>query len=279
MFSAASTPAAGYSLRAVQNHLDISENQVLQTGPISEEMLIEVIKEEALTYESAFCFISVSFQLAPFEIILHNSRNEADRRYFAMLFEAYNIQNLGLAELPNCGIWLSIQKTCIDVSLGEAKVEANANFHEFHAIMFRYRNQAGDADKSEIENAIIQSADCMHEFSLSSCTFNLLLDCLNNTGAQTRSSSETSNSDPQGLLSSSSLIIDSLNSKQIQDQGSESNVSASMPSDMLLLNITIVETFMGTCSIKNGLFRADPTDKLYLSLSIGGESIILGIQV
>ncbi|XP_010680975.2 uncharacterized protein LOC104896009 isoform X2 [Beta vulgaris subsp. vulgaris] len=278
LFSAASTPAAGYSLRAVQNHLDISENQVLQTGPISEEMLIEVIKEEALTYESAFCFISVSFQLAPFEIILHNSRNEADRRYFAMLFEAYNIQNLGLAELPNCGIWLSIQKTCIDVSLGEAKVEANANFHEFHAIMFRYRNQAGDADKSEIENAIIQSADCMHEFSLSSCTFNLLLNCLNNTGAQTRSSSETSNSDPQGLLSSSSLIIDSLNSKQIQDQGSESNVSASMPSDMLLLNITIVETFMGTCSIKNGLFRADPTDKLYLSLSIGGESIILGIQ-
>ncbi|XP_056697041.1 uncharacterized protein [Spinacia oleracea] len=276
-FSAASTSAPGSSgLRAVQNHPFI-ENRFPQIEPMNEEMLIGVNKETSLSFESAFCFVRASFELSPFDVILHNSRNRTDRRS-SMLFDADNIQNMGLAELPKSGIWLSIQKTCIDVSVGEAKAEANASFHEIRAVVFKYKIQNGNVDISEVENEVIHSVDYMHEVSLSSCTFNVSLDCLNDSGVRSGAGSETSSS--SGLRSSSPMIIDSLILKQIQDEGSVSNVSAPTPSSMLLINIIIDKFFIGACSIKNGLSRLHPEDKLYLSLSVGGDfqSIIFGIQ-
>uniref|UniRef100_A0A803MCN6 Vacuolar protein sorting-associated protein 13 VPS13 adaptor binding domain-containing protein n=1 Tax=Chenopodium quinoa TaxID=63459 RepID=A0A803MCN6_CHEQI len=175
-----------------------------------------------------------------------------------------------------------LQKTCLDASVGDTKAEANASVHEFQAIMFSYKSQTGKADssdKSEVKNAVIHSADCMHEVSLSSCTFNLLLEFVNGSGARRKAGSEASTSNPKGVFSSL-LNIDNLNSKQIHDEGSESNVSASMPSYMLVINITVEKVFIAACSIKNGIFRAHPEDKLHLSLSVGGDfqSIVFGIQ-
>ncbi|XP_021758394.1 uncharacterized protein LOC110723347 isoform X1 [Chenopodium quinoa] len=283
LFSAESTSSLGCSgLHAVQNNLLMFENQSPPTELISERMQIGDNKEAASTFESVYCFIKASFELFPFDIILHNCRNGIDRRHISMLIDANSIQNLGLADLSDCGIWLSIQKTCLEASVGEAKAKANASFHELQAIMFSYKSQTGKADnsnKSEVKNAVIHSADCMHEVSLSSCTFNLLLESVNGSGVRREAGSEASTSNPKGVLSSL-LNIDNLDSKQIHDEGSESNVSASMPSYMLVINITVEKVFIAACSIKNGIFRAHPEDKLYLSLSVGGDfqSIVFGIQ-
>lgn len=276
LFFPSLTPASG--LREVPNHLVIPENQFLQTGSINEEMFIGVNKEDTLNFESVISFVRASFELASFDIILHKSRNGIDARAFSILFDAYNIQNLSLAELPDSGIWLSIQKACVDVSIGEAKAEANVNFHEVRAVMFRNKNKIRIADTFEEENAVIHSIDCICEASLSCCTFGLLLDCLNDIRVQIGTDSEISNINPESTLSFPSLMIDNLNSNQIEDEGSNSNIPAVA---MLLINLTGYEIFIGTCSIKNEVSWACPAEKLNLSLSVGEDfqSITFQIQV
>jgi len=254
------------------------------TEPGIEEAGIEIDEGEAENLESAVFIASASFQLVPFNIILHNSRNGAEKKDFPMIFGSYGTQTLGLAELPDSGIWLSIEKTRLDVSVQETKVAINADFHGFHATLFKYKDHIGNADKPEVEDTVPQCSDCLDEIFLSDCTFALLLGCLNDSDTLNVTDNATSSNNPRGLLSDSlpsTIHIIDLSPKSIQDNGFDLDGSVLALSPWLLTKITIGMVFMGMCSIKDSILKLHPVDEMHLLLSVGGDlqSICVGIQV
>ncbi|KAL9241362.1 hypothetical protein vseg_015482 [Gypsophila vaccaria] len=279
LLTAALVPPSNSVLKAAQNHPTMLDHQILQTLNVNEEILTGTNQGAGLTLESDLFSIGASFEVLPFDIILHNSRSVTD---LPLVSDAYNTRMGAFAEPSFAGIWLSVQSLCISISVGEAKIEVDANVSGLQAVLFKNKKQTGNTDKAGIKSAIPLSVDCLYEASLSSCSYFLLLDRLNDSKSVYAADSETFDGNSKGSVTGHPLLANCqlTNFNHSLEDGFRSDVSDVAPSNWLLLNITVGALYMGPFCPKNEVLGANVVDKLQVSVSVGGEfqSILMEIQ-
>ncbi|KAI9166047.1 hypothetical protein LWI28_025262 [Acer negundo] len=250
-------------------------------------------KETALRGESLICTSTLlslngTFKLKSMDIIFYNSR---------ISNKIVSVQNIDASsdkklpdDLLDCGFWISVHKTCMDIFCEEEKMEALINLSGIMALMFRYADYMGKHfDHLVLRNLLLQSHNCLHELSLSNCIFASWFGCphdasslaiVSDRAGSSNSGGNISHSTEASPLTSESEKSDFWSCRFVHKLGITPDIFTPAPSHWILINVAFGEVLMARCSTKNGLVGAHQVDKLLSSLSVGGEfqTVYWGIQ-
>lgn len=249
----------------------IAESETIAEGPPS-------------ICNSTFILIEGTFKIKSADIILHKSRITDDVESSIKSFNALTSKELAEPDLPDHGIWISIQQTSVNISCEEGKLEIFADISEVQCLMFRYQSQKGETTDYPLpRDWLLQSLISLYEISLSSCKFTLSL-LLPQSASSSGSLTNTSGGNIS-CMDNFSLTTDSESSSGqssfVQEIRVASNILAPVLSQWLHVNVVLSVIYMGRHSVKNALVGARDLNNLLSSLSVGGEfqKISWGIQV
>lgn len=233
--------------------------------------------------------LSGTFKFRPVDIFFHKSRI-SDEAGFMKNIDASSNKKLD-DDILDCGVWISAQQTCINISCEEGKMEVLVDLSGIKFLLVRYEDHIGKSfDQLVLGNLLLQPHNCSHELSLSNCFFTLWLGHPHNalascTASDTLGSSHSRcnvlHSMENSPITSPSEISTVWSRRFIEKLGFVPHTSTPAPSHWILLNIAFGEVFMTRCSIKNGLVGSHQVKKLLSSISVGGEfqTVSWAIQV
>ncbi|KAF3438866.1 hypothetical protein FNV43_RR17141 [Rhamnella rubrinervis] len=259
-------------LEIMRQEFAIAESETIVEGPPSICNSTSILIEGTCTIKSA-------------DIILHKSRITDDVESSIKSFNALTRKKLAEPDLPDHGIWISIQQTSfnifflskkksIDISCEEGKLEIFTDISEVQCIIFRYRSQKGETTNHPLpRDWLLQSLNSLYEISLSSCRFTLSL-LLPQSALSSGSLTDTSQGD-KSCMDNISLTTDSESSSGqssfVQEIRVASNILAPVLNHWLHVNVVLSLIYMGRHSVKNTLVGERDLNKLLSSLSVGGE--------
>ncbi|MED6185146.1 hypothetical protein PIB30_054181 [Stylosanthes scabra] len=259
-------------------HPEILKQEALFPVPDSCEPAIEGALP---TNNISSFFINGTCRFMSMDIILHNSRRSynGDGPTPALNFLTGN--KLAVQKLPDCGIWISVQQASVVVSGEEEKMDIFTDISEIISFLFIYQNSIGNNnDRIVPEKLLLQSVDCLHEISLSSCTFTLCLGLVQNTSCSRNEFKTPGSSHPNGhisdlvqennLTASGRLITQSPQSITMMESSTIIGTSASAR-HWFLVNVSVTNVVVGRCSTKRVLVQAHQSNKFMCIFSVGGE--------
>ncbi|KAK3223293.1 hypothetical protein Dsin_010318 [Dipteronia sinensis] len=246
------------------------------------------LKGASLICTSTLLSLNGTFKLKSMDIIFYNSR---------ISNKIVSVQNIDASsdkklpdDLLDCGFWISVHKTCMDIVCEEEKMEALINLSGIMALMFRYADYMGKHfDQLVLRNLLLHAHNCLHELFLSNCIFALWFGCphdasslaiVSDRAGSSNSGGNISQSMETSPLTSESEKSDVWSCRFVQKLGITPDIFTLAPSHWILINVAFGEVLMTRCSTKNGLVGAHQVDKLLSSLSVGGEfqTVSWGIQ-
>ncbi|GAB4847045.1 hypothetical protein Ancab_026057 [Ancistrocladus abbreviatus] len=249
------------------------------------EIIFGDTEGETLNLLSDSFIITSSFKLDNVHIMLHNFRKSNGKESSLINVAADSSKQMGLPELPGDGVWLSVQRTCLDISCEGQKAEVHTDFSVCQAVIFRHKNQIGEVTNHlEVVNVFPQFFDCLYEASFSGCTFTLMLDCPeknSSSGVSRVANTGTSCDDAESLMVNSTSESKNGSATEFNEVGSsESNRLAPGSGHWLLISISLDIIFMGRCLFKNFLIHAHQPNRLLLLLSVSEDfqRIVFGLQ-
>ena len=265
----------------------------------------EIMNQEALFAEPDSCeatmqgalltnnicpfYINGTCRFKSMDVILHNSRTSYNGESRTRKFDFLTGNTLAVQKLPDCGIWISIQRATVVVSGEEGKMDLFTDLSGIMSFVFTYRNSIGsNNDHIVLENLLLQSVECLHEISLSGCTFTLCLGLDQNTSSSGNEIKTFGNSNSDGnisdLVRENNLIVSERSNNQspssVEMMGSPTNISISASArHWLLVNVALTDVFMGRCSMKSVLVEAHQSNKFLCLLSVGGEFQMISWEI
>ncbi|KAK7263059.1 hypothetical protein RJT34_30643 [Clitoria ternatea] len=259
-------------------HPEILKPEALFAEPDS----CEATAEEALLTNNVCPFsISINCRFNSMEFVMHNSRTSNNLESFVRMLHSLTGNKIAVQKLPGCGIWISVQQTTTVISCEEGKLDLVTDLSGIMSFVYEYQNSNGNSiDHIVLGKLLLQSVNCLHEISLSGCTFTLCLGLVQNTsspGNESRTFGSSNTIDnPSYLVQETSLSIFERLSNQsshcLIKMGSPANSSVlASATPWLLINVAVTNIFIGRCSLKSDLLEAHKVNKLLSSLSVGGE--------
>lgn len=229
-------------------------------GPVPQEYIIrqEIVLAEPekaeltakgapLIYDSFLFRIHGTFKLNPVDMVIHVSRISDNVESSMRCFDAITRRKLAETGLSDCGIWLSVKQTSVEIS-GTEQVKVLTDLSGVQSLIFRYQNEKGElTDHSALKDLLLQSLNCLYEMSLSNCVITLWF------------------APPPREIGSSSHSLSNIVESSSMKTGHETST------DWLVINVELGEISMARCSLKNALIRPYELIKLQSSLSVGGE--------
>ncbi|KAK7251111.1 hypothetical protein RIF29_34030 [Crotalaria pallida] len=218
---------------------------------------IEGTLQGALLANNMFSFfIKGTFRLKAIDVILHNSRTSDNVESSTSKFDFLTGNKMAVQELPDSGIWISVEQTTTIISCQEGKMDLLTDLSGIMSLIFKYQNSIGkNNDHILLENLLLRSVNCLHEISLSGSNFTLCLGRVQSTS-------------PSG---NESKTLCSSNSDDISMPASASH--------WLLINVAVTNAFVGRCSMKSNLFLAHQLNEIQSLLSIGGEFQMISWEI
>lgn len=227
---------------------------------------------------SVFFLIDAAFKIKSVDVILHKSSKTDNLESSAKFIHALTGKKLADPDLHDCGIWISIQQTSVNISCEEGKLEVCSDILETRCIIFRYGSQKGKTtDNSLLLDRLLESLNCLYEISLTSCksTLSLLLPQSASSLSSLTNKLGDSTSGGNKYTDNFSLPTDSESlsgqSSFVQEIEVAPNIVAPVSSHWLHVNVVLNVIYMGRCSGKNTVVGARDSNKLLSSLSVGGE--------
>ncbi|XP_038718872.1 uncharacterized protein LOC120011821 isoform X2 [Tripterygium wilfordii] len=247
------------------------------TEPAKDER--SAIKEPLISHSTLFS-INGSLKLKSADVILHKSKISIKVERTED-YDALTGKNLVAGDdWPSCGMWVSVEQTCAELSIGEGKMEILLHSSGIQSVIFRDEDHMGKSfDHSVIKVLLRQSHNCLYEISLSCCTITVSA-CLVSPPNVSSSGSlsnilgiSTSQGSTSDVVENFPLITQSENSPALLSSfvhqiGFASNTSSLATDYWMLVNVTLGEVFAASCLLKNVLLGAHQTNKLLSSLSV-----------
>ncbi|CAJ1942675.1 unnamed protein product [Sphenostylis stenocarpa] len=241
-------------------HPEIMKQESLFAVPDRSET---ITRGALLTNNVCHFLIDVTCRFKSMEMILHSYRTSDDFESHATNFHSLSGNKMVVHKLPEYGIWISIRPTTIVVSCEEGKMDLLTDLSGILSFVFEYQDSIGNnIDHIVPENLLLQSINCLHEISLSGCSFALSLGLVQNTPSS--AFERLSNRSPQPVIK----------------MGSPSNISLlTSANHWLLIDVSVSSIFMGKCSLKSDLIQAHKFNKLLSLFSIGGEFHMISWEI
>ncbi|XP_057415880.1 uncharacterized protein LOC130710577 isoform X2 [Lotus japonicus] len=234
-------------------------------------------------------FINGTCRFYSMDVILHYSRTSDNLERGARKFEFLTGNKMAVRTLPECGIWFSIQQGTIIASCEEGKMDIVTDLSGIMSFIFEYQKPLGNNhDDIVLENLLLQSVNCLHEISLSGCTFSLCLGLAQSISSSGNYSKPFGSSNSDANISymalESNLAVSQRSNNQsacmVEKMGSPTNISAlASESHWLLINVAVDNIFVGRRSKKSDLVQAHKLNKLLSLLSIGGEFHMISWEI
>lgn len=247
------------------------------------------VKGASFIFTSTMFSLSGTFKLEPMDIFCHKYRIR-EKVSFVKNIDASSGKMFSDV-LLDCGVWISVHQTSMDISCEEGKIEVLIDFSGIKSQLIRYEGHIGNVfDHLVLRNLLLQPHNCLHELSLSNCVFTMWF-CRRHDALSPHAESDTLGGSHSGSnvphsvgnpnLTSESEKSTAWSRRFVQEVGFDPNIFTPAPSHWLLLNIALGEVLMTNCSVKNVLVGSHQFNKLLLSLSVGGEyqSVSCAIQV
>ncbi|XP_024036479.1 uncharacterized protein LOC18037025 isoform X3 [Citrus clementina] len=247
------------------------------------------VKGASFICTSTLFSLSGTFKLEPMDIFCHKYRIR-EKVSFVKNIDASSGKMFSDV-LLDCGVWISVYQTCMDISCEEGKIEVVIDFSGIKSQLIRYEGHLGNVlDHLVFRNLLLQPHNCLHELSLSNCIFTMWF-CRRHDALSPHAESDTvggshSGSNIPHSVGNSTLTSESEKSTAwshhfVQKVGFDPNIFIPAPSHWLLLNIAFGEVLMTNCLVKNVLVGSHQFNKLLSSLSVGGEfqSVSCAIQM
>lgn len=261
-------------------HPEIMKQESFCAVPDSNEA---IIRGDLQTNDICPFSIDGTCRFSSMDVILHNSRTSDNLDSYTRRFEFVTGNKKAMKKLPDCGIWISMQQATSVISCEEGKMDLLTDLSGITSFVFEYQNSIGNNHENIVlQNLLSRSVNCLHEISLSGCTFSLCLGLVQNASSSGNESKTFGSSSSDGstnisyLVRESNLSVSERSNNQspgvIKKTGSPTNIR--MPasaSHQLLINIAVYNIFIGRCSIKSDLFQAHNLNKLLSLLSIDGD--------
>ncbi|OIW09736.1 hypothetical protein TanjilG_23876 [Lupinus angustifolius] len=226
-------------------------------------------------------FIKGTCRFKSIDVILHNSRTSNTVESSTRKFDFLTGNKIGVQELPDCGIWISIELATIVISCEEGKMDLVTDLSGITSFVFKYQTSIGiKNDHNLLESLLLRSVHCLHEISLSGSKFTLCLGRVQSTSSSGNESKTLGSTSSDGNIS---YVVQETNLTDFENSNNQSPdlvkkmrspVNNSIPapaSHWLLINVAVANIFIGRCSIKSNLVLANQSNELLSSLSIGGE--------
>lgn len=259
-------------------HPETMNREAFFTVPDSSEATIPGVLQ---TNDIFPFFIDGTCRFNSMDVILHNSRTSDDLEFNTKKFDFLSGNKEAMKTLPDCGIWISIQETTFVISCEQEKMDLLSDLSGIMSSVFEYQNSVGNSHENiALQNLLLQSVNCLHEMSLSRCTFTLCVGLVQNTSSSENEKqtfgSYSSDGNTTHLVRETNLSV----SERLNNQSplivkkTESSTNTGMQasaSSWLLIKVAVYNIFIGRCSMKTDLVQAHKLDKLLSSLSIGGE--------
>lgn len=228
-------------------------------------------------------FIDGTCRINSVDVILHNSRTSGNPECNTRKFDILTGNNKAMKTLPDNGIWISIQQAITVISCEEAKMDLSTDLSGITSSVFEYQNSIGNNHENiALQNLLLRSVHCLHEISLSGCTFSLCLGLVQNASSSGNgvktfgSSTSSSEGSTSHLAQETNLSVFERSNNQssliVKKMVPPTNISMqASESHWLVMNVAVYNIFIGSCSMKSDLLRAHKVNKLLFSVSVGGE--------
>lgn len=222
-----------------------------------------------LIFSSIQLAINCTYELKSMDIVLHSSRkgNSKDFREVSLGNKEFAMQ-----EMPNSGVCLSVRQSCIDLCFKERKIKIIAYCSGFKAVTFRFVSEIlKRSDHINDSSLLLPSLNYLQELSFSDCTFDLWFrpSHSDSCGGCVHSDGKISH-----MVDESQFTKDTEESRTCSfglgrkfNVGQRSIVLGS--SHMVLVNISLGETYMAGSHIKDMLLGAHKANKFESSFSVG----------
>ncbi|GAY42809.1 hypothetical protein CUMW_069730 [Citrus unshiu] len=246
------------------------------------------VKGASFICTSTMFSLSGTFKLEPMDIFCHKYRIR-EKVSFVKNIDASSGKMFSDV-LLDCGVWISVHQTCMDISCEEGKIEVLIDFSGIKSQLIRYEGHIGNVfDHLVFRNLLLQPHNCLHELFLSNCIFTMWF-CRRHDALSPHAESDTLGGSHSGSNVPHSVGNPNLTSESekstawshhfVQKVGFDPNIFIPAPSHWLLLNIAFGEVLMTNCRVKNVLVGSHQFNKLLSSLSVGGEyqSVSCAIQ-
>ncbi|KAK6923730.1 hypothetical protein RJ641_009930, partial [Dillenia turbinata] len=227
--------------------------------------------------QSTEFLINGTFEIKSVDVILHNARKSSIKK-FSLITDDLSI--LG-HDVPDYGIWMTVQSCCSELSFEEEKLEALADLLGVQFVIFKCQSEKeGCTAPSQFRNSILQTFGSLYETSFSSCSISLRVVSPQNASSTGSSSNLLDESTDAGgsplMTGSSSLTIGNEDSNTQPSNSGQllkftSNSTAEVLNQWLCINITFSEIFIVSCSVKQTLAGLQQSKIFLSSLSIGPE--------
>ncbi|KAL2333639.1 hypothetical protein Fmac_014852 [Flemingia macrophylla] len=267
-------------------HPEIMKQEALLAGPDSG---VATTQGHILTNNVCPFFINVTCRFKPMEIVLHNSRTSDNMESYTTKFHSFTGNKMAVHNLPGCGIWISVQETTIVLSCEEGKMDLLTDLSGIMSFVFEYYNGIENkANHIVLENLLLRSVNCLHEISLSGCSFTLCVGLVQNTSpsenASKRFGSFNSTGNTSYLVQETNLTVferlSNQSSQPVIKMGSPTNITKQASgSHWLLIDVAVTNIFIGKCSLKSDLIQAHKLNKLLSLLSVGGEFHMISWEI
>ncbi|KAM7264282.1 hypothetical protein ACFE04_001965 [Oxalis oulophora] len=254
------------SYSAVSNAL----SGIHSTGalPVKEQNVVSTESEnegntDGLSYicNTVLFLTKGSFEIKSVEIILSNSRKDMKNSVEISHNNTFGVKILDDRDLLDCGLWISIHKTCLEVSFEGRKLDVLMDLSGIHMALLRSHELKG----SNFD--LPCSHDCFCELSLSNCVFTLWLCPLWSASSSMLATSAGDSRDHTAQNSPTNNVLHNF----VQKKPLGFNILPTTPGHWMLINVSLGEVVLARTTVKNCLNGAHLHNKLLTSLSVGGE--------
>jgi len=239
----------------------------------------------ALICNSTLVSTTGTFNFKSMDVILQNSRIDDKEGSSVKTYAAMSNQMAG-HDLPDCGILISVHQTHAEVSLEEHKLKILCDLQGIQFVISRYPDHMLKSfDHSVVRNLLQQTEGGLYEIFLSDFTFTFWLgqphNSLNNSVGKTSSSGNTSQTVDNAHLISECETSTAQSSRFTQKSDFATDITASSPSQWILVNVTLGIIFVAKGSLKNSLVGPNQFNKLTAMLEVGRnlQTFSWGIKV
>ncbi|KAI5581654.1 hypothetical protein BDE02_07G032300 [Populus trichocarpa] len=270
-----STVSLSYAFRS----FDISGFMPLQNF-VRQNMVFNELENDEISAEGAALICNSTlvsttgtFNFKPMDVILQNSRIDDKEGSSVKTYAAMSNQMAG-HDLPDCGILISVHQTHAEVSLEEHKLKILCDLQGIQFVISRYPDHMLKSfDHSVVRNLLQQTEGGLYEIFLSDFTFTFWLgqphNSLNNSVGKTSSSGNTSQTVDNAHLISECETSTAQSSRFTQKSDFATDITASSPSQWILVNVTLGIIFVAKGSLKNSLVGPNQFNKLTALLEVG----------
>ncbi|CAM8903861.1 unnamed protein product [Rhodiola kirilowii] len=252
---------------------DVSQHQgVMGLSLMLSDHVMENITAEPIIPKRVLLALRILLDVKSVNIALHNStKGNTDQ------FSFKTFKELNHFDLPDCGIWVSIQHITFENSCEEDKTMMIADLSGAQLCTFECQSDiTKDLICSEFRTHMLQSCHCIYEMTLAKLTVTSRIE----TSQKVSSSESLSNNseiasspfDDPLRNGSSPLTCTPASSSE-----AKSEESVHLPSRCwITINFAVSEIFITPCSLKSSIIEAHQLGNFIASVSLGGLGKISG---